>query len=71
MYYSHLFISRILGYITDINLNIFAIKDMTLFQTLETNWDIIQELSNKNIRIILNVLYGPIYQLFSGVHYFR
>ena len=70
IYYSHLFISSIFGYITDINLNIFAIKDMTLFQTLETNWDIIQELSNKNIRIILNVLYGPIYQLFSGVHYF-
>ena len=70
IYYSHLFISRILGYISDDNLSIFIINDLTLFQILETNWDIIQELCKVNIRIVLNVLYGQIYQLFSGVDYF-
>ena len=70
IYYSHLFIAKIKGYIHDVELNNFTIKDLTLFQILEENWNIIQDLSNKNIRIILNILYGHIYQLFSGVHYF-
>jgi hypothetical protein len=70
IFYSHLFIAKIRGYIQDVELNIITIKDLTLFQILEENWDIIQDLSNKNIRIILNILYGHIYQLFSGVQYF-
>ena len=70
IFYSHLFISRILGYINDEDLKIFTIKDMTLFQVLEANWDMIQDLSKINIREILNILYGQIYQLFTGVDYF-
>ena len=71
IYYSHIFISRILGYINDNDLNMFIIKDMTLFEILETNWDIIQELtSTTNIRIVFNILYTHIYQLFCGVNYF-
>ena len=71
IYYSHLFISCVLGYITLDNLKMFNIRDMTLFEVLETDWDIIQDLSKNNIRIILNILYGHIYQLFCGVDYFN
>ena len=70
IFYSHLFISKILGYISDNDLNMFTIKDLSLFQILEANWDIIQELSKINIRIILNSLYNQIYQLFTSVDYF-
>jgi len=70
IYFSHLFIARILGYITDQNLTVFTIKDMTLFEILEADWDIFQDLTKNNIRVSLNSLYGHIHQLLSSVDYF-
>ena len=70
IYYSHLFISSCYQYITYEDINMFIIKDLSLFQTIEADWDIIQDLSKINIRILLNVLYSHIYQLLCGVDYF-
>ena len=70
IYYSHIFISRVMGYINDENLINFGVKDLTLFEVLEADWDIMQDLCQKNIHIILNILYGSIYQIFYSVDYF-
>ena len=73
--FSHLFISRALNFISDDNLNIFAVKDMSIFESLEVDWDILEELLKgkkiKNVQIFLNVIYPHIYQLIDSCQFFE
>ncbi len=73
--FSHLFISRVLNYINVGDLNIFAVKDTSIFESLEIDWDILDELLKekkiKNIQIFFNVLYPYIYQLINNCQFFE
>ena len=75
IYYSHLFISKIFNYISENNLSIFQVKDMDIFESLETDWDILDELLKekkiKNPQIFLNIIYSNVYQLFNNIQFFK
>ena len=72
--FSHLFISRILNYISNDNVSIFTVKDMTIFESLEADWDILDELLKekniRNVQIFLNVIYQNVYQLIDSCQFF-
>jgi len=72
---SHLFISRILNYISEENLNIFTVKDMTIFEMLETGWDIIEDLLKekkiKDVQIYLNIIYPHVYNIIDSCEFFE
>ena len=73
--FSHLFISRALNFISDDNLSNFKVKDMSIFESLEIDWDILDELLKekkiKNVQIFLNILYPNIYQLIDNCQFFE
>ena len=73
--FSHLFISRILNYITDENLTIFTVKDMTIFEMLETDWDIMEDLIKekkiKDIQIYLNIIYPHVFNMIDSCQFFE
>ena len=73
--FSYLFFSKILFYISELNLNIFQVKDMTLFESLEADWDILEELLKekkiKSVQIFFNVIYPEVYQLIDSCQFFE
>ena len=58
-------LSRVLNYINVGDLNLFTVKDTSIFESLEIDWDILDEFLKekkiKNIQIFFNVLYLYIY----------
>ena len=72
---SHLLISRILNYITEENLNIFTVKDMTIFEMLETDWDILEDLLKekkiKKVQIYLNIIYPQAFNFIDSSQFFK
>ena len=73
--FSHLFISRLLNYITDENLKIFTVKGISLFESLEADWDILDKFLKqkkiKNVQIFLNAIFPEIQILINSCDYFE
>ena len=73
--FSHLFISRLLNYINDENLQIFTVKGMSIFESLEADWDILDKFLRqkkiKNVQIFLNAIFPGIQILINNCDYFE
>ena len=72
--FSHLFIGRVMNFISNDNLNLFKVKDMSIFEALEADWDILNELLKskkiKYVQIFFNVLYPEIYHIIENSQFF-
>ena len=73
--FSHLFINKVFKFTSDNNIELFKVKDMSLFESLETDWDILAELLKgkniKSVEIFFNVIYPHVYQLINNVQFFE
>ena len=72
--FSHLFIARVMNYIDNEKLNYFIVKDMSIFEALEADWDILKELlmekKIKDVQIFFNALYPNIYYIIDNCQFF-
>ena len=75
IYFSYLFISKIFNYISDQDLKAFQIKDMTLFEALEKDWNILEELLKekkvKKPQILFNIIYSYTDQAINNCQFFN
>ena len=72
--YSHLFFANCLGFISDINLDKYLIKDMKCIDIIKKDWEFIQEILQKkgiqSIQIFMNLIFKRLSQLIKNCEYF-
>ena len=75
IFYCHLFFGYIIGNISEIDLNKYLVKNMTIIEVIEADWKLLKEsLEEKNIdciQIFMNLIFDDISELIKNCNYFE